>query len=189
MTSAANPSLVCASVTHARCALPDDVMNCPGAALLWPRPKQPRSRQSAEGFAASSTPRIYTRQCITDARRVARALHEHASRARDGIPGLHLLRTGARSLGEAPPLRAAAAIVDATRATPLGRAVDGLLARGAHATVALAGPLVMAFAGFVVLAVRACAVGEWSSRARRARGHRLGRSSWWSWRRRGRARS
>ena len=78
------------------------------------------------------------------------------------------LRTGARSLGQAPPLRAVAAIVDATRAAAR-RAVDGLLVEERRRWRSQA--VSHGIRGFVVLAARACAsamVGR-----PRARGQRL----------------
>ncbi len=183
VASAATASLQCARVPHTRCALPSELLACHGVALLGTKPP------SAAPPGTSSL----LRHCLTDGltgdaarhrteQRHAeddplRALRAHAA-SRSGRSGMALWHTAASAVAEVPALRAAAAVGDALRGAPLGRALDTALAAAAAELMRMQAPLAMLAAGLVVWSVRAIALGGPLPRAghRGSGGRRIGRS-------------
>ena len=174
-SAAGSPALQCARVPHSRCTtLPAELLTCPGVALLWAPPQRHR-----DGMAS------YLRRCVSAPDEALVALREHAASVRSAPPGLQhglqdglqALRTAVGVVAETPGARAAAAIGDAIRGSPVGHAMEAALAISARELVKLQAPLGMFMAGLLVWSVRAIALGgplPWA-RHRGSGGRRLGR--------------
>ena len=138
---AASRHLLCAKVTHAKCALPAEVMSCPGLALI-----RAASELGREDKLVS--------RCVTEYDLMLEALVEHGAQVALG-GAFGRLSIMVRRAATSPPMRVAAAVAGDLRSgtlvagtaqllSPLAQLGLGLLARAQ-------GPLIMAVVGVVML--------------------------------------
>ena len=163
----ASRRLLCAKVTHANCALPSEVMACPGLALVSAN----GAEEAPGGPDGPGGPALLSR-CVTEYSAMLDALEEHGTRAALGrsVGGLSTL---VRRAATSPPVRVAAAVAGDLRTGTLvagtARALSPVAQLGLGLLATAQGPIIMAALGLGML---------YAGRALRpkpkARGRRLG---------------
>ena len=154
----ASRRLLCAKVTHKRCALPEEVMACPGVALLGSSKSGSGSGVgsggSSGGGGGGEEERGIVRRCVTDADEILSALEAHAAHVAAG-PALGALQVSLLRAGSSAPMRAVSAFGGSLRSGTIVAASSRVLAPVAHLAlqvlVSAQGALVMAAVGLAML--------------------------------------